>query len=366
MSGEQQAKEQQKAAATKSKIEAVLVKLSEVKPEKVEWLWQDRFPLGKISLIVGNPGLGKSFLSLCMAAHVTTGRPWPDAKDMRIEQGSVLVMTDEDDLADTVRVRLDAAGADPTRVVAVKGVKVRVLDGREVVGFFDLKRCMPALEDAVEKTGDVRLIILDPIAAYMGDINSNDNAEVRGVLSPLADFAAKHRIAVLGIHHLNKNTNVEAAYRIMGSVAFVAASRTVWYVLVDKEDEERRKLLPGKNNLAKNPKGLAFRLRSVKVGLELIDSAVCEFESEVLNESVDDALDSGPGDRRAPKRIDEAADWLREFLSDGPKSSKDVWEEAERRGIKEKTLNRAKTKVGICHLISGSGKSRESKWELLE
>jgi len=149
--------------AEKIKMEAILMNLNDVKPEKVEWLWQDRFPLGKISQIVGNPGLGKSFLSLCLAAHVTTGRPWPDAKDKRIEQGPVLIMADEDDLADTVRVRLDAAKADSTRVFAIKGTKRTVACGKvvkEVVGCFDLKACMASGERTHQQQGQTPSALL--------------------------------------------------------------------------------------------------------------------------------------------------------------------------------------------------------------
>lgn len=345
------------------KYEPVLVKGNDVAPQQVEWLWQDKIPLGKISLVVGNPGLGKSFLSLFIAARVSSGLPWPHTEDKNIKIGSVLILADEDDIADTIIPRLHAAEADVSKIHFIKGVKVKDKDD---ILFFNLKQYMSVLQKAVETVDGVRLIIIDPISAYMGNINTNDNSEVRSVLNPLCEFAAKYKVAVLGISHLNKNSTLEIAYRIIGSMAYTATARATWVLMEDKEDRERKKLLPSKNNIAKNPKGLSFRLRSVMVGEKKeIESAVCEFESEMLEESADEAFQVVSEDNSVPKPRDEAKDWLMSFLLEGAKTSKEVWTEAEKKGFSKKTLDRAKQEMKVRHTYKGSGSEREVMWELL-
>jgi putative DNA primase/helicase len=232
----------------------VTVCLANVQPEPLHWLWPGRIPLGKLTLIAGDPGLGKSFVTLDVAARVSSGTPWPDLPDEETASGSVILLSAEDDLADTIRPRLDAAGADAARVVALKGVLLPESAG---VTHFSLAMDIPQLEEVILQVEDVRLVVIDPVTAYLGRADGHKNAEIRGLLAPLAELASAHRVSVVCVTHLNKAAGTKALYRAMGSLAFAAAARAVWLVTRDKDDPARRLMLPAKMNLAPEVTGLA-------------------------------------------------------------------------------------------------------------
>ncbi|MDD5050968.1 MAG: AAA family ATPase [Candidatus Pacebacteria bacterium] len=324
-----------------TEMKPVLVQLADVKPEKIEWLWENRVPIGKLSLLVGDPGLGKSFLTLYMAARITTGSPWPDDPlKQSILKGAVIILTAEDDIADTVLPRLKTNEADVSKVVAIQGVKCPDIEGQ---CYFNLIAHLPALEQAIIQTPESRLVIIDPITAYLGKTDSNKNAEVRGALAPLAALAGKYRVAVVGVSHLTKNQGIKAIYRTMGSLAFTAAARAVWVVSKDKDNPNRRLFTPCKSNLSIESTSLAF---------SIIDGMVC-FEPEQLNISTDEALSTEPGEDKGA--LQEAEDFLREVLKEGAMLSRDVWKEAAENKIAERTLKRAKANLGIVSEKSPSG-----------
>ena len=313
----------------------IVVNLEDVEPQKVEWLWDNRIPLGKLSLIVGDPGLGKSFLTLYITAQVTTGRPWPDDPFKHaILRGSVIILTAEDDISDTVLPRLLNHEADVARIRAIQGV---TYDDPECEGphHFNVTQHLPALEQAIAETPETRLVIIDPITAYLGKTDSHKNAEVRAALAPLAALAGQHRVAVVGVSHLSKNQGTKAIYRTMGSLAFTAAARAVWVVSKDRDNPNRRLLTPAKANLSVDPGGLAF---------SIIDGVVT-FEPGRVEITTDEALcpetDDGAG------ALDEAKDFLRECLKDGPAPSTKVLKQAKANGISERTLNRAKKALDV-------------------
>lgn len=262
----------------------VVVSLANVEPEDVEWLWPGRIPLGKLTVIAGDPGLGKSFTTLDMAARVTTGSPWPDSPSDPIDVGSVIVMGVEDDVADTVVPRLKAAGADLSRIVAMNSVKTRE-SGKLTERLFNLEDVAP-LEQTIQQTPGASLIVIDPISAFTGSADSHNNADVRGLLAPLAVLAAKHRVAVVCVSHLNKSSNGPAIYRTMGSVAFTAAARAAYGVVKDKTDPARRLFLPIKANLAPDEHGLAYRI----VPSDTPGVARVEWDSVPVDISADDAF----------------------------------------------------------------------------
>jgi len=327
-----------------SKAEPILINLAEVEPQKVEWLWDNRIPMGKVSLLVGDPGLGKSFLTLYIAARVTTGAAWPDdPSEQPIFEGSAIILTAEDDISDTVLPRLQTNGADVSKVVAIQGVMYPDSEGQ---CHFSLTTHLPALEQAIVETSETRLVIIDPITAYLGNMDSHRNTDVRAALAPLAALAGKHKVAVLGVSHLTKNQGLKAVYRTMGSLAFTAAARAVWVVSKDKGNPNRRLLTPCKCNLSVEPTSLAF---------EIIDGMVC-FEPEQLHISTDEALsEEGTEDKGA---LEEAVDFLREILKDGPAQSKQVRKEAGENKISEATLKRAKAKLGVVSKKTPEG------WEM--
>ena len=340
----------------------VVVRLSEVKPEPIEWLWPGRVAIGKLTMIAGDPGLGKSFVSLDMAARVSSGSGWPDGDCGSCDAGSVVLLSAEDDVADTIRPRLDAAGADVSRVVALEFV-VRVVKGEESAGMFSLRSDLIALERAIRELGNCRLVVIDPITSYLGDgTDSNKTGDIRGLLAPLAELASRYRVAVILVSHLNKGSG-PAIYRTTGSLAFVAAARTSWVVTKDKDDPDRRLVLPAKNNIAPDVQGMAYRLSAVSV--EGCDVAKVEWDDEPVSISADEALAgdrSDDGDDRAVR--EDVGAWLEDLLADGRILSQDVQRLAKDAGFAWRTVQRARKDIGATSKREGFGKGSTYYWSL--
>jgi len=262
-------------------------------PARLQWLWPARIPLGKVTLIFGDPSLGKSLVTLDIAARVSRGMPWPDAPGERTTPGGVLILTAEDDMADTVRPRLDAAGADVTRIVALQAVK-RADGGR---AYFNLADDLLALEDAIRRTPDARVVIFDPITAYCSGTDTHKCAEVRAALAPLSDLAARYGVAILAITQMNKATGGRALYRAMGSLAFVAAAQFGWLVVADDQNPKRRLFLAAKSNLSKEPSGLAYSVQAMTLdGLGPVPRVV--WEDGPVSQTADAALAAARARRR--------------------------------------------------------------------
>ena len=326
----------------------ILTKLDTIEPERVEWLWHNRIPLRKITLLVGDPGDGKSFLTIYLTARVTTGTAWPEIGE-RTVPGSVLILTAEDGLADTVRVRADAAQADVSKIGIIEGVK----DG-QTEEFFNVLDHLPALEKAIKIMGDVRLIVIDPLTSYLGQMETNRTAPVRAALAPLAALAEKHNVAVVAVSHLNKNEAMRAIYRTTGSLAFTAAARAVWAVVRDPEDESKRRrfFTPLKTNLSIDPTTLAFT----------IEDAAVIFESSPVDVTAEDAM--SPEGSKESGLVVEACSWLKEALEDGPITSRTILKMGEDNGYSEATLRRAKKRINIVVAKKGFSEGGEWLWRL--
>ncbi len=154
------------------------------------------------------------------------------------ERGSVIILSAEDDAEDTIRPRLEAAGADLPRVHWLDAVSVVLGGGKQGERTFSLESDINALHDAIKQHPDVRLIVIDPLSAYLGGTESQKNAEVRGLRAPLKGFTARTGVTVLGITHFRKS-NGPAIHRSIDSIAFVAAARAVWGVGVDRDDPDK-------------------------------------------------------------------------------------------------------------------------------
>lgn len=301
----------------------VLDRMAWVNPENIEWFWANKIPNGALTIIAGDPGSGKSFLSLFLAAQISKGKPFPDSPDVPVKKGTVILITDEDDPHKVVRPRLDAHGADVDRIFIVKGTK----DGQ----FLSLAKHLSEFEDTLKENPNCRLLVLDPITSYIGSVNANSNAEVRSVLTPFAALAAKYSVCIIGINHFNKRQGDSFMYRGLGSTAFVAQARSAWGVLIDKDDRETRIFCPIKSNYCIEPTGLKFRI---------IDGAV-QFEPEPWTGHIDDTGNKSTG------RIDEAAKWLQERLGNADISSTTIFEEGKQKGFSRGLLYRTKEKLGI-------------------
>jgi hypothetical protein len=319
---------------------AVIVRLSDVVPREVEWLWPNRIALGKLTVIAGHPGLGKSQTTIYVAAQVTHGRPWPNGEG-RAPGGNVVMLSAEDDAADTIRPRLDAAGGDPARVHVIEAIR----DDKGGQRGFDLVRDIARLRQVVDDIGEVRLIIIDPISAYLGGkVDSHRNADVRAALAPLQLLAAQCGAAVLAVSHLAKNGNGAAAVRTIGSVAFSAAARAVFLVVQQEEDAKaqngRRLFLPAKNNLGPDRgTGLAFVIEKRGMGTAVT------WESGAVTMTADEALAPKGSGRSAGVR--DAMGFVAETLRDGPVAAAEVMEAAKAAGISPKTLRNACEHLGI-------------------
>ena len=316
---------------------AITQPISEIKPEILKWLWAGRFPLGKLALLVGDPDRGKSMCSVDIAAHVSRGAPFPDGA--ACQQGAVIMASAEDDPNDTIRPRLDSAGADVSRIHILEGMCITLSDSSTVERAFDLETGIPALEDALTRISDVRLVIIDPISAYLGGADSNTNAEVRGVLAPLAALAAKHAASVLCVTHLRKTAG-PAVHRSIASIAFAAAARAVWAIAADPSDPDRRLMLAVKQNLAPNMGGLAFRIATENGQPRL------KWEEGTVTLTANDVLGSVESRKRGDALCGAEA-WLKQILVGGPVLVSKIEEEAKSAGLSWATVRRAKESLPV-------------------
>ncbi len=314
--------------------------LSDVQPQAVRWLWPYRIPMGKLTMVVGNPGLGKSYLSLYIAAAVTRGLTWPDDDQSAAPIGDVILLSAEDGDDDTIRPRADAAAADVRRVHLLEGVTHIDPDtGRPSLSLFNLERDISNLEIGLRRWPATRIVIIDPVSAYCGKTDSHKNADVRALLAPLAAMAGKHGVSVLLVSHLNKAGGGKAVYRTTGSLAFPAAARAVWMVTEDRDDPDRRLLLPVKMNLCKSPGGLAYHIG---------DNNTLQWESGRVDLRADDAC-ADVAKRPGPKahKRDAAVEWLKKLLSPGALKSSDVKQAAADAGISWHVVRDAQSELGI-------------------
>jgi hypothetical protein len=302
-----------------------VVKMSDVKPERVDWLWPSWIPRGMVTILDGDPGLGKSTLVCEIAACLSTGRVLPG--QAHPVQTTVLLFNAEDAAACTIRPRLDAAGADTTRVLTPKDPLISIPE------------CLPQIELTIEQQG-VGLIVFDPLMAFLSArIDSHKDQDVRRALSPLTAMAARRNVAVLLVRHLNKAPGGSAIYRGGGSIGIVAAARAGLLLGRDPNDPDLRILANTKPNLA--PKGRALRFALVSVGdvARIEWRGTCDITADDLCAAPDP--DATPGAREA------AADCLLELLADGPLSAGDVYKTAQERGHKHRTVQRAARELGI-------------------
>lgn len=340
-----------------------LVRLSDVQPRPVRWLWRDRIPLGKISVVDGDPGLGKSLMTLDLTARVTTAAAMPDGtlSDLGGPAGVVLLSA-EDDVADTIRPRLEAAGADLDRVTMLADVP-RIVETPEGV---TVRREPPtiadvgALEAAIAETG-AALVIIDPLMAYIpGDVNAHRDHDVRRALAPLAAMAARTGVAVVIIRHLNKTGGNNPLYRGGGSIGIIGAARAGLLVACDPDDPERRIVAVTKMNLGREAPSLAYRIDD-SAGIPRVAwlGHTAHTASSVLAAQAEQGADRGA--------LDEAIAFLRDALASGPVAAREVQRQARAAGISEATLRRARQAAGArAERTGGLGSTGAWVWRMAD
>jgi hypothetical protein len=327
-------------------VRPVLVALKDVQPEAVTWLSPGRLAAGKLALLIGDPGLGKSWITLDLAARLSAGCAMPDDAPA-VPPADVVLLSAEDGLADTIRPRLDALGADVARIhhLAV----LRAGEAERAVQLADTA----ALEIAIRETG-ARLLIVDPISAYLGSTDAHRDAEVRGLMAPLAALAERTDTAILGVMHLAKSPQRPAIYRAVGSIAFAAAARIILAVAADPEREDRRIMAAVKSNLGASPAALAYTLSDGRL----------VWAAAPLSHVDIDALLSGPVlDRQERRAADE---WLFDQLRNGPIRVRDLQVAARAAGVAWRTVERAKVQRGVRASLVGYGQAGHWYWELPE
>ncbi len=328
-------------------------RLSDINAKPVFWLWPGRIARGKVSIIAGNPGLGKSQITASIAAIVTTGGRWPVDSSQCIP-GDVVFLSAEDDPADTLRPRLEAAGANLHRVHVMDAVIVGYTgEGQQQNRAFSLQRDLEGLSVKLAELGNVAAVVIDPITAYLGDVDSHRNAEVRALLAPLSELAAQHGAAIIGVSHLNKSAGTEALMRVTGSLAFVAAARAAYLVAQDTGNPARRFFLPMKNNVGPDSAGLAFRIdaATVQSGAGPLETSLVVWDPEPVTTTADEVMRTQVPENGSA--LQEAEEWLLETLTE-PTPAPEVSRMAADAGISRKTLRRAaeslkiiKAKIGM-------------------
>jgi hypothetical protein len=342
--------------AVKPTVTAKLVPVSSVQATPIQWLWPSRIAIGKVTLIAGHPGLGKSQLTAYLAALVTRGGSWP-AKEGSAPVGSVIMLSAEDDIADTIRPRLEAAGANVDRVHVLTSVQEVDRDRG-----FNLSRDVATLREVLAVKSDVKLVVIDPIMAYLAGTDTHKTADVRAVLAPLAELAAESKVAIVAISHLNKGGGSDAMGRVTGSMAFVAAARAAYLVQKDPEDANRRLFLPVKNNLGAHGFGLALRIVERDVSPTIRAPAI-EWEPGYVTITADEAMAAAAvNDGENASALREAEEFLRDALSGGPVTQRTIKADANANGISEATLRRAKSRLGV--IARKTGMDGRWVWEL--
>ena len=314
-----------------------LINMEQVEVEKIDWLLYPFIPFGKVTIVQGDPGEGKTTMVLQIIAKLTKGEavlpsgsdePALEEKTMDLKPVNVIYQTAEDGLGDTIKPRLLSAGADCSRVMVID-------DNDQALTMMDAR-----LEEAIIKT-KARLVVLDPIQGFLGAaVDMHRANEIRPLMKRVAVLAEKYHCAIILIGHMNKNSNGKSSYRGLGSIDFQAAARSVLIVGRIKDEPEIRVVCHVKSSLAPEGKSIAFRLDK-DTGFEWIG------EYDI---SADDLLS---GDNRGQK-IHEAKEFLKEILVSGSVAQTKVAEEAESRGIKKKTLWNAKKELEIDSVKIGN------------
>ena len=308
----------------KQNVELKLIHMEDVVSKEVEWLWYPYIPYGKITIIEGDPGEGKTTLVLKLAAALSRGLPLTCDDDKEYEPIHIIYQTAEDEIEDTIKPRLEKAGADCSMI--------RVIDETDK----ELSMTDDRLEQAIIETG-ARLIILDPIQAYIGaTVDMHRANEIRPVLKHLGIIAEKHNCAIILIGHMNKASGSKSTYRGLGSIDIQATARSVLLVARLRDKPNIRIMAHDKSSLA--PAGDA-------IGFEMTEDngMVCIGPYDI---TIDELLSGHEG--RGQKKLDIEENFIKEYFgSNKVIPSNEIMMEAAKRSIKRNTLLSAKKKLGI-------------------
>ncbi len=329
----------------------VVKPISEYETQEINWLWYPYIPKGGITILDGDPGVGKTYLSLALVAHLSSGQPLPGEVEIKEEKQNmdlrkpekVLYMTAEDDPGLTLRPRLELMKANLPNILICEGTLAN--DGNTVEPLdFSTMEGLETLAALCEKYKPV-LIVIDPFVAFIGRTDINKANEVRPVMTPLSLLARKYDVAILLVRHLTKGARERIIYRGMGTIDIIAAARSSLLVASDPDSPEIRIMFHQKHNLSRQGASLGYTITDK--GFQWVGE---------VNISPIDALRSETAETSGRRTRDEAQEWLEEFLSQYPQgvSSQAIMEAAKNNSFSESTIRRAKKELGVRVKKKGS------------
>ena len=304
-----------------SNTELNIINMADVEAVAVKWLWKPYIPLGKITIIQGDPGEGKTTLALSIAAAFTQGENLPNEVETKVPM-NVIYQTAEDGLADTIKPRLEAVNADCARVLVID-------ESKEELSMTDER-----IEKAIQQTG-AKLIILDPIQAYIGaNVDMHRANEIRPVMSKLGRIAEEYGCAVVLIGHMNKAAGQKSSYRGLGSIDITAVARSVLIVGKMRDSPSKRIITQAKSSLAPVGKSLLY------------ENSALEWKGEV-DITAEQFLENGGAEL---SKLEIATEFLLEILKDGKVSQKEIAAAASDYDFSARTLNEAKKNLKVLSI----------------
>lgn len=315
---------------------------ADITPEAISWLWDGWLAKGKLHILAGAAGTGKTTLALSLAAIITQGGKFPDGS--LCPAGSVLIWSGEDSAADTLVPRLIAAGADRTKVHFVETTNLG-FESRS----FDPANDMQALKIKAAQLPDLAMLILDPIVNAVAS-DSHKNGEVRRALQPVVDFASKLNCAVVGITHLSKGTQgKEPLERVTGSLAFGALARIVILTSKIKEGELTKRIVcRAKSNIGKDSDGYEYDLKGIEIESGIFTS-LAVWGVPLVGEAIDllTPPNGGSANGMGVNAVGEAKSFLLEILANGEVPHQNIEQGAKGAGISWASIRRAKSELGV-------------------
>lgn len=337
-----------------------LIQASSIVPEAINWIWQRYLASGKLHLLAGIPGTGKTSLALAFATIISLGGQWPDKT--KCPEGNVLIWSGEDDPTDTLVPRLIALGANMNNIHFISGVVGKDRKSRP----FDPATDIQALHEKAVKVGNVKLVIVDPIVnAVTGDGHQNTN--VRRCLQPLVNLAMLLDSAVLGITHFTKGTiGKDPLDRVTGSLAFGALARIVLVTIKDaaNQDESRYLLSIAKSNIGQDGGGFYYVIEESKLSYNTaITTCVISWREQAIG-SAKELLGGNLGTEDHGSAKLAAKEFLSSLLGDGPLSAVEIYKLAKELELSKSTVDRAKKDLKVTSIKIGIGEKSKWMWHL--
>lgn len=339
------------------------IPFSSIKRQPIQWLWHKRIARGMVTIFAGEPGKGKSQLLLWLASACSTGGKMP-VDGAVLPQGKVAILSAEDDEDVTISPRLYALNANQELILQLKSAprytdKGKLTDGTIVIGE-DIQR----LDNTFANNPGYVCLIIDPITAYLGNINDHKNAEVRGLITKLTGLAKKHNIAVILNTHLNKpgnaNNTTSAMNRVSGSIAYVAAARAAYLICDNEDDKKIKQFIPMKNNVGDDETGFEYRIKGIILD-DNIETSRIEWLPNSIQKDANDAINSG--NRRPASKKSLAIEFLKDQLKNGTKLVNDIRQAAKEQGLAWGTVFNASREMELI-IDYASSTPRLLNWTL--